>query len=133
MIALTLRGCFLSRGYQKQPHGLAAFPASVQLPKLAVDPVPAQVPKQIIVPVSPQLPVQRFRVNTVVVSRSIHKCLNWRLIGSRFDICSSLGATAQVQLAIVLVFVPSAVVGVPVFALATTQLQTLRVQSLTGV
>ena len=70
MVALTLRGCFLSRGYQTQPHGLAAFPASVQLPKLAVDPVPAQVPEQIIVPVSPQLPglaVQCFGVNTVGV------------------------------------------------------------------
>ena len=63
----------------------------------------------------------------------MHKCLNWRLSGSRFDICSSLGATAQVQLAIVLVLVPSAVVSVLVFALATTQVQTYLVQSLTGV
>ena len=92
MVALTLRGCFLSRGYQTQSHDLAAFPASVQLPKLAVDPVPAQVPEQIIVLVSPQLPglaFQFFGFNTVM-SRSMHKCLNWRLIGSRFDICPSL-------------------------------------------
>ena len=66
MVALTLHGCFLSRGYQMQPHGLAAFPASVQLPKLAVDSVPAQVPEQIVGPVSPQLPelaVQCFGVD----------------------------------------------------------------------
>ena len=71
-----------------------------------------------------------------LVSRSMHKCLTWRLIGSRRShliCCPSLGATAQVELEIALVSVTSAVVGVPVFALAATQVQTYRVQSLTGV
>ena len=39
-----------------QPHGLASFPTSVQLPKLAVGPVPGRLPKQVVVPGSPQLP-----------------------------------------------------------------------------
>ena len=42
-------------------------------------------------------------------------------------------ATAQVELATALVSVTSAVVGVPVFALAATQVQTYLVQSFTGV
>ena len=82
MVALTLRGCFLSRGYQTQPHGLATFPASVQLPKLAVDPVPAQVPEQSIVPVSPQLPglaVQCFGVNKGRRMVYMEDCLQKRL------------------------------------------------------
>ena len=60
MVAFTLHGCFLSRGYQTQPHGLAAFPARVQLI------VPKLEPEQILVPVSPQLPglaVQCFGVS----------------------------------------------------------------------
>ena len=60
MVAFTLHGCFLSRGYQTQPHGLAAFPARVQLIVAKLE------PEQILVPVSPQLPglaVQCFGVS----------------------------------------------------------------------
>ena len=53
---LTLRGCFLIRGNQMQSHGLAAFPASVQLPKLAVDSIPALLPEKVVDPGSPQPP-----------------------------------------------------------------------------
>ena len=39
-----------------QPHELAPFPTSEQLPKLAVGPVRGRLPKQVVVPGLPQLP-----------------------------------------------------------------------------
>ena len=52
-----------------QVHGLAAFPASVQLPKLAVDSFRAHLPEQVVVPVSPQPP----RLTVVSESTQLHK------------------------------------------------------------